>query len=55
LLAPSTFRHYSSAVECRLIPVFCDIPLAALTTRQVREWIAEQVISAKRINNVLIP
>jgi len=51
----STYRDYESAVRHHLQPAFGNIPLRELGTRQIREWIAGLVISAKRINNILIP
>lgn len=51
----STYRDYDSAIRHYLQPVFGNIPLRELSTRQIRKWIAGLVISAKRINNILIP
>lgn len=51
----STFRDYRSAIKTHLDPSFGSLSLSELTTIDVREWIQDQYISNKRINNVLIP
>ncbi|MBL4774947.1 MAG: site-specific integrase [Mariprofundus sp.] len=54
-LAFSTYSSYESAVNHHLIPTFGNYQLADLTTQLIRQWMGGLVISAKRINNVLIP
>lgn len=51
----STLRGYTSAIYYHLIPAFGAIPLRKLTTMDIKDWISGLEISAKRINNVLIP
>lgn len=51
----STFHDYESAVRHHLQPAFGVIPLRELTTRAIRAWTGGLPISAKRINNVLVP
>lgn len=51
----STLRGYTSAIYYHLIPAFGDVPLRKLTTMDIKDWISGLEISAKRINNVLIP
>lgn len=53
--SPSTFRDYQSAIKTHLEPSFGELRLSELTSRHIRDWINDQVISNKRINNVLIP
>jgi integrase len=51
----STLKGYRSAIEFYLKPNFGDIKLADVTSSMVKSWIGGLTISAKRINNVLIP
>lgn len=51
----STLRGYTSAIYFHLIPAFGTIPIRNLTTKDIKDWISGLLISAKRINNVLIP
>lgn len=51
----STIRGYTSAIYYHLIPAFGDIPIRKITTKDIKDWISGLHISAKRINNVLIP
>lgn len=51
----STLRGYSSAIYFHLIPAFGDMPIRKITTKDIKDWISGLTISAKRINNVLIP
>ncbi len=51
----STLRGYSSAIYYHLIPAFGSTSIRKLTTKNIKDWIAGLEISAKRINNVLIP
>ena len=54
-LEHSTYRDYKSAIKHHLKPSFGSIPLRELSTQHVREWIGGLTISAKRINNVMVP
>lgn len=51
----STLKGYSSAIYYHLIPAFGHIAIPKLTARDIKDWMAAQTISAKRINNVLTP
>ena len=51
----STIRGYTSAIYYHLIPAFGDMPIRKVTTKDIKDWIGGLTISAKRINNVLIP
>jgi integrase len=51
----STWRDYKSAVDFHLKPQFGKTPLGALSAVDVKAWIGGLAITAKRINNVLIP
>ncbi len=51
----STFKAYNSAVQHHLIPQFGDMLLTDLKTSDVREWIVGLTVSAKMVNNVMIP
>jgi integrase len=51
----STLRGYSSAIYYHLIPAFGNIPIRKLTTMDIKDWMSGLQITAKRINNVLIP
>lgn len=51
----STIRGYTSAIYYHLIPTFGDIPIRQLTTKDIKDWMSNLDISAKRICNVLIP
>jgi len=54
-LEKSTIKGYNSGIEFYLKPNFGHLRLAELTASIVKAWIATLTISAKRINNVLIP
>ena len=54
-LEKSTIKGYNSGIEFYLKPNFGHIKLADLTASMVKAWIGSLTISAKRINNVLIP
>lgn len=54
-LEKSTIKGYNSAIEYYLKPNFGDYKLSELTASIVKTWIGCLTISAKRINNVLIP
>lgn len=51
----STLKGYRSAIEYYLKPNFGHLKLNELTASTVKSWIGSLTISAKRINNVLIP
>lgn len=51
----STWKNYRSAVNHHLLPRFGNVAVSDLRTSDIRSWRAELAISAKRINNVLIP
>ena len=51
----STYKSYNSAVQHHLIPQFGDMLLTELKTSDIREWIGGLTVSAKMVNNVLIP
>jgi integrase len=53
--ARSTVRDYKSAVEHHLKPEFGDLLVADVTVAGIKAWIGGLSISAKRINNVLVP
>lgn len=55
VLQPSTFTGYRKAVENVLIPKFGTIQLGALSAGVLREWIAEQKVTQKRMANLLLP
>lgn len=54
-LEKSTIKGYNSAIEFYLKPNFGHIKLTDLTASMIKSWIGSLTISAKRINNVLIP
>lgn len=51
----STLRDYQSAIEFHLKSAFGDFLLRKLTAAHIKVWIGGLTITAKRINNVLIP
>ncbi len=53
--AYSTLRDYESAVKHHLKPAFGDRLLTELSVSEIKVWIGGLPISAKRINNVLVP
>ena len=53
--AHSTLRDYKSAIEYHLKPAFGDRLLVDLSATEIKAWIGGLAISAKRINNVLVP
>lgn len=55
VLEKSTIKGYNSAIEFYLKPNFGHIKLSDLTASMIKSWIGSLTISAKRINNVLIP
>lgn len=54
-LEKSTLRDYHSAVEHHLKPQFGDKRIIDVTATDIKTWIGGLTISAKRINNILIP
>ncbi len=55
-LSHTTAKEYKCSINHNLKPVIGDLLLADLQTRHIKQWMAQQThISAKRINNVLIP
>lgn len=54
-LEKSTLRDYHSAVEFHLKPEFGDKRIIDVTATNIKMWIGGLTISAKRINNILIP
>lgn len=54
-IAHSTWIGYESAVRIHLIPSFGEKLLHSLTTSDIRSWIGMLDVSAKSINNDLIP
>jgi len=53
--AHSTWRDYNSAIEHHLRPAFGDRLLADITVSEIKAWIGGLAISAKRVNNILVP
>jgi integrase len=51
----STIRGYTSAIYFHLIPAFGDKLICKLSTKDINDWMNGLLVSAKRINNVLIP
>lgn len=51
----STAVGYERAIRNTLSPAFGKTLLRDLSRAQIRTWIAEQTVSAKRLNNVLAP
>jgi integrase len=54
-LEKSTLRDYHSAVEFHLKPEFGEKRIIDVTATDIKTWIGGLTISAKRINNILIP
>lgn len=54
-LAPSTWTGYRKAIDNVLVPQFGDILVSALGVSSLREWIAEQHVTRKRMSNLLLP
>ncbi|MCH9693881.1 MAG: site-specific integrase [Gammaproteobacteria bacterium] len=54
-LSLSTYKDYSSRIYAHLLPIFGDFPLCELTADHVRSWYNSTDLSAKAINNILIP
>jgi integrase len=54
-LEKSTLRDYHSAVEFHLKPEFGEKRIIDVTATDIKTWIGGLNISAKRINNILIP
>lgn len=54
-VAWSTYKGYESAVRHHLQPTFGETPITDLTVSEIKAWLGGLEITAKRINNVLIP
>lgn len=54
-LQPSTWRGYRMAIDNILIPQFGHLQIQALSTGTLREWIALQKVTRKRMSNLLLP
>ena len=54
-LADSTYRNYECRTYAHLVPVFGRTTLAELTANDVRKWMQTVGLTAKSINNILIP
>ncbi len=51
----STIKGYTSIIYYHLIPAFGDLYLTELNLNHINEWVYNQHISNKRINNILSP
>lgn len=54
-LAPSTWTGYRKAIDNVLVPEFGHIMVTALSVSILREWIALQKVTRKRMSNLLLP
>jgi integrase len=54
-LEPSTFAGYRKAVDNVLVPWCGHMLLSDLRPADIRDWMAQQRVSLKRIRNVLLP
>ncbi len=54
-LQPSTWTGYRKAIDNILIPQFGHLLVKALTVGILREWIALQKVTRKRMSNLLLP
>lgn len=54
-LAPSTWTGYRKAIDNVLIPQFGHILVTALSVAILRDWIATQKVTRKRMSNLLLP
>ena len=54
-LAYSTRRDYEYRIFKHLIPAFGDMTISKLSAQDIRQWRANIDLSAKTINNILIP
>jgi len=55
VLQPSTWTGYRKAIDNVLIPQFGAIQLGALNAGVLREWIATQKVTRKRMSNLMLP
>jgi len=55
LLQYSTCKDYEASIIRHLVPAFGHVPIKDLNARMVREWMASLPLSAKRINNIMVP
>jgi integrase len=53
--AESTWRDYESAIDFHLKPAFGGKLLSDVNASDVKAWVGGLTISAKRVNNVLVP
>ncbi|MGB3069779.1 MAG: tyrosine-type recombinase/integrase [Ottowia sp.] len=54
-LQPSTWTGYRKAIDNVLVPKFGDTLVSALSVSALRDWIAEQHVTRKRMSNLLLP
>ena len=54
-LQPSTFTGYRKAIDNVLVPRFGHLQVEALNAGVLREWIALQAVTRKRMSNLLLP
>jgi integrase len=54
-LQPSTWDGYRKAIDNVLIPQFGHLQVGALNASTLREWIALQKVTSKRMSNLLLP
>jgi integrase len=55
LLQYSTCKDYEASIARHLVPAFGHVPIKDLSARMVREWMAGLPLSAKRVNNIMVP
>ncbi len=51
---PSTLRGYRSGIEAHLLPAFGEMPVEAITTTAIEQWLAAFGGSARSRNKLLI-
>jgi integrase len=54
-LQPSTWSGYRKAIDNVLVPEFGHLQVKALTVGILRDWIALQKVTRKRMSNLLLP
>ena len=54
-LQPSTWNGYRKAIDNVLIPQFGDLQVGSLSAGTLRDWIALQHVTRKRMSNLLLP
>jgi integrase len=52
---PSTYTTYRKVCQTHLIPTFGQTPLTELTPLAIRSWLGSLNLTAKSVNNILIP